>query len=108
MNPFWLQISALVLLSLYLLVKQWKRIKVAQKADAARRAARGRGFEAKPILMQMKVVRHQYLELAQHHRRASEAHREFATQIGKSLRQLSFFAGHDDAHTETVTDEHPA
>lgn len=104
MNPIWLQISALILLCAYLLAKQWKRIKQARQLDAARSAVCGKAFEAEPILTQMAVVRHQHTKLAAQHRRATEAHREFAKQVGKSLRNLSFFCNREDCDPEQRPD----
>ncbi len=108
MNPIWLQTSALVLLSAFLVAKQWERAKAVHRADAMRRAVGGKAFEAKPLLTQMKVTRGKHLSLAQQQLRCSEAHREFATRVGASLRCLPFFTRRDPNAAATLTAEHPA
>jgi len=108
MNPIWLQTSALVLLSAFLLAKQWTRIKAARRTDALRRTVCGKAFEATPLLTQLKVTREEHLRIARQHRRSSEVHREFAARVGASLRRLPFFARHDASPKEAMTDEHPA
>jgi len=107
MNPIWLQTIALVLLSTFLLVRQWERTKAARREDALRRAVCGKAFEATPLLTQMKATRDEHLKLARQQRHSSPAHREFATRVGESLRRLPFFARHDASPEETMTDKHP-
>jgi hypothetical protein len=106
MNPIWLQTSALVLLSTFLLVKQWERTKAARRAAALQLC--GKAFEATPLLTQMKVTRDDHLKLARQQRGGSPAHQEFATRVGKSLRCLPFFTRREASSAESMTDEHPA
>jgi len=106
MNPIWLQTSALVLLSTFLLVRQWERTKAARRAAALQLC--GKAFEATPLLTQMKATRDEHLKLAQRRRGRSPAHQEFAIRVGESLRRLPFFARHDASPEETMTDERSA
>jgi hypothetical protein len=108
MNSIWLQTSALVLLITFLLLRQWERTKVARRADAQRRVVCGRAFEATPLLTQMKATRDVHLKLARQQRRSSEAHRQFAARVGKSLRRLAFFTRRETSSAESLTTEHPA
>jgi hypothetical protein len=108
MNPIWLQASALMLLSAFLLVRQWERTKEARRADAQRRAVCGKAFEAAPLLTQMKATRDEHFKLARQQRRSSDAHREFAARVGESLRRLAFFTRRETSSAESMTAEHPA
>src|SRR6188472_2823486 len=106
MNPIWLQTSALVLLSTFLLVRQWKRTKAARRAAALQLC--GKAFEAIPLLTQMKTTRGEHLKLARRQQGSSPAHQEFATRVGESLRCLPFFTRRETSSAESMTDEHPA
>lgn len=108
MNPIWLETSAVVLLSAFLVAKQWERAKAVRRAEAMRRAVCGKAFEAKFLLKQLQVRRGEHFSLAPQQRRCSEAHREFAARVGDSLRRLPFFTRRDPNAAETLTAEHPA
>lgn len=88
MNEPWLQLTALVGLSLFLLGKQRQRWR-AQLLDSARQMT-GRGFEAQAINNRLEALR-QNQPAARSPKRLTPAHEEFSQTIRASLRQLSFF-----------------
>jgi hypothetical protein len=92
MNSFWPRIVVLLLLSGFLLAKQWQRRKLARLEDAARRAYTGKGFDASQVTHRFGELRGQSTGITPRRQRPTGAQSGFAASVRNSLRRLAFFA----------------
>ena len=94
MNPLWLQVISLLLLSGFLIWKWQQRIQDERRETAAR--LHGHGFEATEIKARLQDWRTQHEQSSPSRRRTTTAHEIFVTQVRTSLLQLGFFHRHNE------------
>lgn len=98
MHALWIQVAIVLLLSSFLLWKQY-RLDRERRAERARQMT-GHGFEAAELKARLDGLRIQLQPSPSQRKHQTPAHGEFATVVRKSLLQLSFFKAFHENQTE--------